>query len=165
MIWDNDVSGHRFEEWASIRDWTSIWVYHIYIYLKKNWKIYWSDKVLPVLGWRTSGHHEHSIIWSIKKTSKKTKTSKFGRLYTYSSHTWRRWHMWDRTTRYIVLYWCHYICLVWITIWELLLLTRPLTESKKWYNKVIQDKVKLYQCISYPSPLNLDTTVLTKKMQ
>ena len=24
MIRDNDVSGHRFEEWTSIRDWTSI---------------------------------------------------------------------------------------------------------------------------------------------
>ena len=31
MIWDNDVSGRRFEEWTSIRCWTSIWVYHIYI--------------------------------------------------------------------------------------------------------------------------------------
>ena len=31
VIWDNDVSGRRFEEWTSIRDWTSIWVYHIYM--------------------------------------------------------------------------------------------------------------------------------------
>ena len=30
---DNDVSGRRFEEWTSIRDWTSILVYHIYIYI------------------------------------------------------------------------------------------------------------------------------------
>ena len=29
--WENDdVSGRRIEEWTSIRDWTSIWVYNIY---------------------------------------------------------------------------------------------------------------------------------------
>jgi len=26
VIWDNGFSGRRFEEWTSIRDWTSIWV-------------------------------------------------------------------------------------------------------------------------------------------
>ena len=31
VIRDNDVSGRRFEERTSIKAWTSIWVYHIYV--------------------------------------------------------------------------------------------------------------------------------------
>ena len=34
LIWATDVCdveiGHGFEDWTSIRDWTSIWVFHIY---------------------------------------------------------------------------------------------------------------------------------------
>jgi hypothetical protein len=36
VIRDNDVSGRWFEEWTSIRDWTSIWVYHIYVHCIAN---------------------------------------------------------------------------------------------------------------------------------
>ena len=46
MIWDNDVRGHRFEEWTSIRDSTSIWVYHIYISVDK---IYIPELVIPIM--------------------------------------------------------------------------------------------------------------------
>ena len=46
MIWDNDVRGHRFEEWTLIRDWTSIWVYHIYISVNT---IYIPELVIPIM--------------------------------------------------------------------------------------------------------------------
>jgi hypothetical protein len=37
VIWDNDISGCQFEEWALISVWTLIWVYHIYLIIcKKN---------------------------------------------------------------------------------------------------------------------------------
>jgi hypothetical protein len=57
--------GRRFEDWTSIRDWTSVWVLHIYIYTLCDKVCRWFSPGTPISTNKTDQHDITEILLKV----------------------------------------------------------------------------------------------------